>query len=114
MPFSPLKTATVVAEKLKVFYKYKKKHIWGFYSPQPAQRKSCTASHLNPVDRTFNMEQLRSTIGQEAVLTIRRYEKELQKLESLKNRITFLQDCLDNKILPKSFKSTENASGLPF
>ena len=60
------------------------------------------------------MEQLRSTKGQGAVLTIRRYEKDLQKLESLKNRITFLKDCLDNKIIPKSFKSIENASGMPF
>ena len=60
------------------------------------------------------MEHLRSTKGQGAVLIIRRYEKELHKLESLKNRISFLQECLDNKILPKSLKVIENASGMPF
>ena len=60
------------------------------------------------------MDHLRNTRGQEAVITIRKYEEQLQKLESLRNRITFLRDCLDNKILPKSFKSVENASGKPF
>ena len=60
------------------------------------------------------MDQLRNARGQEAVLTIRKYERELHKLESLKNRISFLQECLDNKVIPKSFKSMENASGMPF
>ena len=60
------------------------------------------------------MDQLRNAKGQEAVLTIRKYERELHKLESLKNRISFLQECLDNKVIPKSFKSMENASGMPF
>ena len=60
------------------------------------------------------MEQLRNTRGQDAVLTVRIYEKELHKLAALKNRITFLQECLENKVLPKSFLSMNNASGMPF
>ena len=60
------------------------------------------------------MDHLRNVRGQDAVVTVRRYEKELYKLESLKNRISFLRDCLDNKVIPKSFKSMGNASGKPF
>ena len=58
--------------------------------------------------------QLRMYRGQDAVLTLRRYEKTLLKISSLKNRLEFLNNCRENHVMPKSFQEVKNADGTYF
>ena len=57
---------------------------------------------------------LRMYRGQDVVPILRRYEKTLLKISSLKNRLDFLNNCKDNHVMPKSFQEVKNADGTYF
>ena len=54
---------------------------------------------------------VRTFRGQDVVQKIRRYEKTLLNISSLKNRLDFLKNCLANHVMPNSFQQIKNADG---